>query len=391
MSNLKDLNLSFSTLAVSPPRHTPAQLTLQVHADEHLAPCTDIAPPLHVSTNFRYPSSPSLSGPLSHVYSRHTAPSSTRLETTLAALLGGETVVYSSGLAAFHALLVNTNPKRLLITDGYHGCHGTAALFSKLTGMAILPLSTPPQEGDLVHIETPINPTGIAMDIGAYAERAHAVGALVSVDATFAPPPLQDPFAHGADYVMHSGSKYFGGHSDMLAGMLSVRSTAVAETLRGQRLYLGATMGNMEAWLGLRSLKTLELRVTRQSASSSVLAGWVQAQLTVEGSVVQQTVKEVTHASLQEGGEWLPRQMPGGFGPVFSLVMKSKEMAKTLPSKLLLWGHATSLGGVESLIEWRAMTDSGCDKRLLRLSVGVEDVGDLRRDLERGFEGVVGL
>ncbi|KAF8248984.1 cystathionine gamma-synthase [Wilcoxina mikolae CBS 423.85] len=378
MSNLKDLNLSLSTLAI--------------HADEHLAPCTDIAPPLHVSTNFRYPSDPSLlGGPMPHIYSRDSAPSTSRLETTLASLLGGETVVYSSGLAAFHALLVNAHPKRLLITEGYHGCHGTAALFSKLTGMAILPLSTPPQEGDLVHIETPINPTGIATNIEEYAERAHAAGALVSVDATFAPPPLQDPFAHAADYVMHSGSKYFGGHSDMLAGTLSVRSKELADKLRGERLYLGATMGNMEAWLGLRSLKTLELRVTRQSASASVLAGWIKAQLAVEGSVVQQTVKEVTHASLQDGGEWLQRQMPGGFGPVFSLVLKSEEMAKTLPSKLLLWGHATSLGCVESLIEWRGMTDTGCDKRLLRLSIGVEDVGDLRRDLERGFEGVVGL
>ncbi|KAF8540465.1 cystathionine gamma-synthase [Trichophaea hybrida] len=365
------------------------QLTPKIHADEHLAPCTDIAPPLHVSTNFRFP--PLLGGPVAHIYSRHSAPSTSRLETTLAAILGGETAVYSSGLAAFHALLVTTHPKRLLITDGYHGCHGTATLFSKLTGMAILPLSTPPQEGDLVHIETPINPTGIATNIGEYAERAHAAGALVSVDATFAPPPLQDPFAHGADYVMHSGSKYFGGHSDMLVGTLSVRSKELADKLRGERLFLGATMGNMEAWLGLRSLKTLELRVTRQSVSASVLVGWIKAQLAVKGSVVQQTVKEVTHASLQDGGEWLQKQMPGGFGPVFSLVLKSEEMATTLPNKLLLWGHATSLGGVESLIEWRRMTDAGCDKRLLRLSVGVEDVGDLRRDLERGFEGVVGL
>ena len=276
------------------------------------------------------------------------------------------------------------------MTGGYHGCHKTAAIISRLTGMQILPLSTPPEAGDLVHVETPTNPDGTASDIGHYAALAHSVGALLSVDATLAPPPLQDPFLHGADFIMHSGSKYFGGHSDMLAGTLSVKCTETAMALMGERTYIGAAMGNMEAWLGLRSVKTLELRVVRASENATALARWVDGEMRTEGSVIQKAVGKVTHASLQDE-PWLKKQMPNGFGPVFSLRMTTEEMARHLPSKLVLWGHATSLGGVESLIEWRAMTDSGCDKALLRLSVGIENMEDLKNDLQRGFAAVAGL
>lgn len=353
-----------------------------------------------MSTTFRYPNSPSAlvpfekptadSPPLPFVYSRLSAPTSTRLEATLSALLNGPTLVYPSGLSAFHALLVHVNPKRLLMTGGYHGCHDTAAIISRLTGMEVVPLSTPPRAGDLVHVETPLNPDGTASDISYYASLAHSAGALLSVDATFAPPPLQDPFRHGADFVMHSGSKYFGGHSDMLAGTLSVRTAEAALTLVGERMYLGATMGSMEAWLGVRSIKTLELRVVRAGANATALVKWIDSEMRKEGSVIANTVKLVTHASLQDE-PWLKEQMPNGFGPVFSLVMKSEEMAKSLPSKLVLWAHATSLGGVESLIEWRAMSDTGCDRALLRLSVGIENVDDLKADLLRGFEAVAAL
>lgn len=278
------------------------------------------------------------------------------------------------------------------MTDGYHGCHATAAIFSRLTGMPVVPLDTPPQKGDLVHIETPINPDGTATNIQHYADAAHAVGAVLSVDATLAPPPLQDPFLHGADFVMHSATKYIGGHSDMLAGTISARDPAAAATLRTERMFLGATMGNMEAWLGLRSVKTLELRVMRQSRNATALVAWIAEQLRVEGSLVARTVRSVSHASLQEDKEgWIAKQMSGGWGPVFSVVMKNEAKAKTLPSGLLLWGHATSLGGVESLIEWRSMTDSRCSNCLLRLSTGVEDVEDLKADLVKALEAVVDL
>ncbi|EON67254.1 hypothetical protein W97_06507 [Coniosporium apollinis CBS 100218] len=252
--------------------------------------------------------------------------------------------------------------------------------------------------GDLVHVETPVNPTGEAVGLRRFAQLAHKRGAVLSVDATFAPPPLQDPFREGADIVMHSGSKYLGGHSDLLCGVLAVRSERVEEgwweRLWRERLLLGAVMGSLEGWLGVRSLRTLELRVVRQSGNAEKLVGWLDGLLRgngegEEGKLVRQVVARVRHASLQKGEMgWLREQMPGGFGPVFAVYMTTSELAKRLPSKLKLFHHATSLGGVESLIEWRRMSDADVDERLLRVSVGVESWEDLREDLLQGFKAL---
>jgi len=151
-------------------------------------------------------------------------------------------------------------------------------------------------------------------------------------------------------------------------------------------------MGGLEGWLGVRSLRTLELRVRRQSASAGRLVGWLAGCVAggeggEEGKVVRRVVERVQHASLQEGDmAWLRRQMPVGFGPVFAIWMRDGGLARRLPSCLELFAHATSLGGVESLVEWRAMTDESVDHRVLRVSVGLEDWEDLRRDLLSGFE-----
>jgi cystathionine beta-lyase/cystathionine gamma-synthase len=145
----------------------------------------------------------------------------------------------------------------------------------------------------------------------------------------------------------------------------------------------------MEGWLGLRSLRTLELRVTRQSQTAAALVKWLSSQLDNKSSTVGQLVERIHHASLQpeaaEEGSWLRKQMPAGYGPVFAIVMKEMDLAKKLPSKLHLFHHATSLGGVESLIEWRAMTDPHVDQRLLRVSIGVEGFEDLKRDFEQAL------
>jgi cystathionine gamma-synthase len=308
-------------------------------------------------------------------------------------------VTYSSGLSAFHALLVYLNPKRVAIGGGYHGCHGVIRLVSKLTGLKMLDLDSEElQAGDLIHVETPLNPTGEAKNLAFYAERARKFGAFLSVDATFGPPPLQDPFLWGADAVMHSGTKYFGGHSDLLCGVLAVhpKHGDWERGLKDERLFLGSVMGSLEGWLGLRSLRTLELRVLRQSSNAESLVKWlVEALETEPDSVTGRVVAKVQHASLQardlEGSEdsWLRRQMPHGFGPVFAILMKEEGYARRLPSKLALFHHATSLGGVESLIEWRAMTDKSIDRRLLRVSVGVEGWEDLKHDLESGFRALL--
>ncbi|KAI1498857.1 cystathionine beta-lyase [Biscogniauxia marginata] len=393
-----------------------------IHADDYLHSHQSVAPPMHVSTTFRYNDDPDKlhsweninpNNPYdSHVYSRDSAPNTTRLEAVLTSILNGPSLTYSSGLSAFHAMLVFLNPRRIAIGGGYHGCHGVIRVMSKLTGLQTLELDCADSElgpGDVIHVETPLNPTGEARDLERYAAKARRTGAVLTVDATLAPPPLSDPLRWGADVVMHSGTKYFGGHSDMLCGVLAVAPRRAAagwvRGLREERLVLGSVMGSLEGWLGVRSLRTLEVRVRKQSADAERLVGWLAGEMARPGgsgsgsaSPAADMVAEVRHASLQasaleaEGGPaaaaWLRRQMPAGFGPVFAVYMRDPEDAKRLPSKLALFHHATSLGGVESLIEWRAMTDPGVDKRLLRVSVGIEGWEDLRDDLEQGFRAL---
>lgn len=275
------------------------------------------------------------------------------------------------------------------------------ALLSRLTGLQKLDLHCPAEQlekGDVILLETPVNPHGTSFNIEAFAEKAHARGAYLVVDSTFGPPGLQDPFAHGADIVLHSGSKYFGGHSDMLCGVLATKRDDWITRLHADRLVIGSVMGNMEGWLGVRSLRTLELRVQRQSQNATKLVAWFDDALRVENpsadgsaaAVLQASVAAITHSSLQrEDMPWLSKQMPGGFTPVFSLLMKEERLAKGFPGKLKYFDHATSLGGVESLIEWRALTDTTVDRRLMRVSIGVENWEDLRDDMLDGLKALV--
>ncbi|PHH60059.1 hypothetical protein CDD81_2145 [Ophiocordyceps australis] len=374
--------------------------TRAVHADHGIAAHRAVAPAMHVSTTFCYTDDAdkldpqNTTDPLapqdSHVYSRESAPNTTRLEAVLSSLLGAPCLTYASGLAAFHAILVHINPRRIAISQGYHGCHAVIDIMSRLTGLEKVALDAEVERGDVIHLETPLNPTGEARSIAHYAERAHRLGAHLIVDATLGPPPLQNPFTQGADVVLHSGTKYLGGHSDMLCGVLATKaSLAWHETLRRQRAALGAVMGSLEGWLGLRSVRTLELRVERQSATATALVRWLAEQMQQNASPAAALVLRVQHASLQadEAG-WLREQMPRGYGPVFALCMRNVEAARRLPGRLSLFQHATSLGGVESLIEWRAMSDAGVDGRLLRVSVGVEAYQDLRRDLQQALESL---
>ena len=162
------------------------------------------------------------------------------------------------------------------------------------------------------------------------------------------------------------------------------------------RVYLGSVLGSLEAWLGVRSIRTLELRVKRQSESALQIVDALDGALSghtvgtglsqADVDAVKAVLAEVKHASLQVSDvSWLRKQMPNGYGAVFSIVMKNSELAKRLPSKLRLFHHATSLGGVESLIEWRTMSDSTVEKTLLRVSIGVEDPRDLLGDLLQAF------
>lgn len=322
----------------------------------------------------------------------------------LTAILKAPSLAYSSGLASFFALLTQLKPKVIAISEGYHGCHSIIAIHNKLYGLKKVSLHNVEEwdaaglgEGDLVHVESPLNPTGEAYNIAKFVALAHARGAKVSVDATFGPPPLQDPFVQGVDVVMHSGTKYIGGHSDLLCGILAVKDETMYKNLWAERMFLGSVMGNLENWLGVRSLRTLEIRVERQSSNATKLATWIHGCLSGEeghkgAEIVKKMVAGVQHASIQaldaDTNVWLQKQMPNGYGPVFAIKMKDQETARALPTKLKYFHHATSLGGVESLVEWRRMTDPGVDPRILRISVGIESWEDLQSDLLQAFESL---
>lgn len=283
--------------------------------------------------------------------------------------------------------------------------------------------------GDLVWLESPQNPRGEIYDIASFKNRCPA-GAHVVVDSTFSPPPLQFCLANGADMVMHSSTKFLGGHSDLLGGVLVVKQQEMAKKLKGERLLLGSVMGSMEAWLLLRSLRTLEVRVMRQSATATALAAWLNSETACAVNPSTPTVlfsppppgiiSRVWHASLplpshrgedQSATTSLSptsprREIASLIGPatassldppalllkqgslpsgVLSIEFTSPNFARLACMNLKLFVNATSIGGVESLIEWRAAVDPKIDSRVCRVSVGLEAVEDLVEDLSSVF------
>lgn len=353
----------------TPPPARPAlhPETLALHADAGLEPASDVAPPIHPSTTFDAANDEGL------VYARNDQPTRRRLEAVLGALEGGSAVVYASGQAATTAALLHLLPRRVAIAAG--GYHGTQAAVDALARLGVekVPLDSPLSAGDLVWLETPRNPTCEVFDIAAHAARAHAAGARLVVDGTFATPVLQQPLALGADLVMHSTTKFLAGHSDALGGVLVARDPALADALRQARAVSGAVPGALETWLTLRGVRTLSLRVRAQTATATRLAEWLAPR-----------VARVWHPSRPDhpGHALAARQMRGP-GPVLSFELDSEAAARALPGRLRLFRDATSLGGVESLVEWRRKHDPEAAPTLVRVSVGLEDPADLIADLER--------
>lgn len=356
----------------------------------------DVTPPINLTTTYEYPEDPNLLVKAvdrslddyyyqnNFYYSRISNPSSEILEKALPSLLGGHAIMYNSGLSAFFAALTHYNPKRLIIGQAYHGCIGITKIFARNNGLQILSIDDLSnfellQKGDLVHLETPVNPQGTNFDIAKLADLAHKKGAYLLVDATFAPPPLQDPFKQNADMVMHSATKFLGGHSDLLAGVLVTKDKTVQSQLLADRICLGTNIGNLESSLLVRSLKTFELRITAQSNNATALVKYLSENLSKFTGL-----ELVLHGSIQDNKDQLLAQI-SHHSPVFSIVMKTEDLARNLPNKLKYFIHATSLGGVESLIEWRAISDSTLDSRLLRVSVGVENIDDLIGDFSQAL------
>jgi cystathionine gamma-synthase len=243
-----------------------------------------------------------------------------------------------------------------------------------------------PGKTRLVWVESPANPLWTVTDIAATARAAHAAGALLAVDSTVATPVLTQPLALGADVVMHAATKYLNGHSDLIAGSLTVREGGVDsdhwQRVRKVRAQLGGTLGSFEAWLLLRGMRTLHLRVRAACES---------AQRVAEHFNGHPLVADVLYPGLpgHAGHAVAKAQMQGGFGGMLSIRARGGEAAAiAVAAHTVLWKRATSLGGTESLIEHRASVEGAgtpAPPDLLRLSVGIEHVDDLIADLEQAL------
>ena len=240
-------------------------------------------------------------------------------------------------------------------------------------------------------METPANPLWTVTDIAATAAIAHAAGALLAVDSTVASPVLTRPIEHGADIVMHAGTKYLNGHSDLIAGVLvTARDDDFWKRVKLVRAQLGGTLGSFEAWLLLRGMRTLYLRVRQASASAQRIA---------EHFATHPRVEAVLYPGLPgaPGHAVAAKQMTGGFGGMLSLRTKGgkdggEAAAIATAAHTKLWKRATSLGGTESLIEHRASVEGAgtpAPPDLLRLSVGIEDCDDLIADMEQALRAAL--
>ncbi|POY72005.1 hypothetical protein BMF94_5014 [Rhodotorula taiwanensis] len=386
--------------------------TRSIHSDATLSG-PEVAPNISLSTTFRQPSPQEiaskppgyyddskfdLSDPTRDIYSRYTQPTLTRVERVLSSVIGQPTLVYPSGIAAFFACLLHVQPDVVAISDGYHGCHTSLEVYRKIKStITVIGLDDeyPKHKKTLVWLETPLNPTGESRSIAHYSQRAKAANATLGIDSTFGPPPLQDPFQWGADIVMHSGTKYFAGHSDALVGTVSVKSKQAWNDLWHNRTYVGSNIGSLDAWLLLRSLRTLEVRVRKQSDTATRLAQWLATLTRAERGTTLDgpggVVKQVWHTSLQDNRAELlgeGKQMKSG-PATFAFLLENETYATHLPHNVELFVPATSLGSVESLMEHRLSSDKRADPRLVRVSIGLEDFEDLKADLIRGFNKVI--
>lgn len=378
---------------ISPRPLHPATLTAQALGFVDTATGA-VVPPIHPATTYeRDASNRLLSGRL---YSRADNPNYELVESLLAQLEGGPAAaVFGSGMAAATAVFQALKPgDHVLIPKiqywalrgwlmGWAVEWGLAVESVDMTDLTRVQAAVRPGKTKLIWLETPANPSLEVSDIAALSEIAHAAGARLAVDSTFATPVHSQPLSLGADLVMHSATKYLNGHSDVIAGALITRQRDDfwAGCLR-VRVQTGSVLGPFESWLLLRGLRTLHVRVPAQSASALALA------LNFDGHP-----KVV--ASLYPGLESFPghsvaaRQMRGGFGGMLALRVKGGAAgALDLISRVQLWKRATSLGGVESLIEHRATLEgpnSPTPPDLLRLSVGIEYTADLIADLEQAL------
>jgi cystathionine gamma-synthase len=369
--------------------------TVCVHAAHSPDTATGaVAPPIHLTTTFERDADGEY--PRGFRYSREGTPNRTALEACMAALERGVgAAAFASGLAANLAVLELLSAGDCLVApvDAYYGSLRQFVVLAARRGVTVKcvdcrdPAAVAAALGArarLLWIETPTNPLLNVTDLEVLTALGHRAGALSVCDNTFATPICQRPFDFGVDIVVHSGTKYLGGHSDVLSGVLVVREDkALLEQLLEWQRMTGAALGPFDCWLLRRSLSTLALRVRAQCAGAQRLAEFLSAHRAIEQVFYPGLPGHPGHATAVA-------QMPGGFGAVLSVcVAGGREAALRAAARTRLFTRATSLGAVESLIEHRASIEgpqSRTPQNLLRLAVGIEEPEDLIEDLAQALE-----
>jgi cystathionine gamma-synthase len=367
--------------------------TIAVHAGGLPDPATGaLAPPIHLSTTFEH--GPAGEQPHGFIYIREGNPADARLEPALAAIEGGEAaLVFSSGMAAAAAYLQTLPPGShvLFADDIYYGLREVAKEFlprwgieSSAVDMADLDAvrASLRSQTRLLWAESPSNPLLKVVDLAALAKLARASGARLLVDGTFATPVLQRPLELGAEAVLHSATKYLGGHSDVQGGALVfARRDEVYEKAHHDRHILGGVLSPFNSWLVLRGLRTLACRVERQSSNA----------LAVARALEKHPALEAIHypgLASHPGHDIAARQMKA-YGGMLSLSIRGgRDRAIEVASRVKLFTNATSLGGTESTIEHRASSEgpaSTTPPNLLRVSIGLEHPDDLIEDLRQAL------
>ncbi len=376
--------------------------TKTIHGNQHHDPSTGAVMPPVYQTSTYVQSSPGK--PLGdYEYSRAANPTRTALEDALASIENGaKGLAFSSGLAATDCLLrsLKAGDEVIAMDDLYGGTYRMFTRIYKDSGIKFHFVDMNDLEKfrslindntKLVWVETPTNPLMKLADIEAIAKMTKEKKVLFAVDNTFATPYLQKPLDLGADIVMHSATKYLGGHSDVIAGALIIKDKDLAEQLHFQQFATGATLGPMDSFLVLRGIKTLHLRVQRHCENGEKVAAFLSEHPAIETVFYPGLKNHPFH-------EIAKKQMQNGFGGMVSFTFKSgkKEDAISFLEKLKIFTLAESLGGVESLANHPAlMTHASIpeDKRkeigisddLVRLSVGIEDIDDLLEDLKQAL------
>jgi len=330
-----------------------------------------------------------------HGYARDYHPTAAALEAALGDLEGGRAVAFASGMATTTAIL-DLVPLGAIVVAPVHSYSGTAARMRELDDSGRIKarfvlmddtagIAAAAEGAHTVWLETPTNPMIEIADIRSAVAAASASGGRVVVDSTFATPLVQRPLELGVDIVMHSVTKFLAGHSDALMGAAVTRDPELYEALVRRRVVMGGTPGALESFLALRGIRTLPLRLRQSMASAMTLA---------ERLAEHPAVTRVRYPGLaSDPGHAVAREQMDGFGAILSIeVVGGAAAADRICESTRIWTYATSLGGVESLLErrrrWPAEQPT-VDESLIRLSVGIEDVEDLWTDLDAALQTAI--